>query len=94
VILANGSTIGISLKNGFGKKDAAKKEVAKTRTKVQNPLKRMGKLNLVRATMPVLAEAPKFTKEELQKMQDAENNATFGGPISGKIKQSGQFNFF
>jgi hypothetical protein len=48
----------------------------------------MAKLKLVRATMPVLKEAPKLTNQEVAKIQEDEKKSSFGGPVSGKVSQS------
>jgi hypothetical protein len=79
-----------SLKYGENNKN---KGPIKNRTKVQNPLKRMAKLNMIRATLPVLLEAPNITKEEKRKFEEEEKKQTFGGAIMGKEKQSSEFPF-
>jgi hypothetical protein len=43
---------------------------------------------MVRATMPVLKEAPKLSKEDIAKIHEDDKKASFGGPVSGKISQS------
>jgi len=43
---------------------------------------------MVRATMPVLKEAPKLTNEDISKIHEADKKSSFGGPVSGKISQS------
>lgn len=48
----------------------------------------MAKLKMVRATMPVLKEAPKLTKEDINKIQEDEKKSSFGGPVGGIIRQS------
>jgi hypothetical protein len=47
---------------------------------------------MVRATMPVLKEAPKLTQEDIAKIHEADQKASFGGPVSGKISQSSKKN--
>lgn len=47
---------------------------------------------MVRATRPVLKEALKLTKEEVNKIQEDEKKSSFGGPIGGKISQSSKSN--
>jgi len=71
--VTHGSTIKISV--GTGKKAEGKV--------VANPLKKMAKLKLARASMPALAEAPKFSKEDFDKLEKSRKNTTnLGGKLA------------